>query len=172
MAEPKIYISCSSPDPAAARAGGALRAAAALVVLRPPFLSKTYDLVSEPWLDGVISWGPAGKSFVVWNPSTFALDVLLHNFKHNFSSFVRQLNTYVRIPLTTTRGGRPWMEIARARSAAAVGCSKEHQRICVDWFALADPGRPARNVLQTGKSPLLEGANQANKKGSPANKVA
>uniref|UniRef100_A0ACD5X5S6 Uncharacterized protein n=1 Tax=Avena sativa TaxID=4498 RepID=A0ACD5X5S6_AVESA len=61
----------------------------------PPFLSKTYDLVSEPQLDRVISWGTAGNSFVVWEPSTFARDVLPHNFKHNnFSSFVRQLNTY------------------------------------------------------------------------------
>ncbi|CAN6251749.1 unnamed protein product [Urochloa humidicola] len=61
----------------------------------PPFLSKTFDLVSEPVLDGVISWGAAGNSFVVWDPSTFARDVLPHNFKHNnFSSFVRQLNTY------------------------------------------------------------------------------
>ncbi|CAL5057946.1 unnamed protein product [Urochloa decumbens] len=61
----------------------------------PPFLSKTYDLVGEPGLDGVISWGAAGNSFVVWDPSTFARDVLPYNFKHNnFSSFVRQLNTY------------------------------------------------------------------------------
>jgi heat shock transcription factor, other eukaryote len=63
----------------------------------PPFLSKTYDLVSEAAVDGVISWGAAGNSFVVWDPSTFARDVLPHHFKHNnFSSFVRQLNTYVR----------------------------------------------------------------------------
>jgi hypothetical protein len=66
----------------------------------PPFLSKTYDLVCEPELDGVISWGHAGNSFVVWDPSAFARDVLPHHFKHNnFSSFVRQLNTYVRIKI-------------------------------------------------------------------------
>jgi hypothetical protein len=34
------------------------------------------------------------------------------------------------------------MEIAR--SAAAVGCSKEQQRIYADWFALADPGASSR----------------------------
>ncbi|VAI55622.1 unnamed protein product [Triticum turgidum subsp. durum] len=34
------------------------------------------------------------------------------------------------------------MEIAR--SAAAVGCSKEHQRIYADWFAIADPDGDGR----------------------------
>ncbi|XBI52828.1 hypothetical protein VPH35_035151 [Triticum aestivum] len=34
----------------------------------PPFLSKTYDLVSEPQLDGVISWGPS--SCGILPPST------------------------------------------------------------------------------------------------------
>jgi len=31
------------------------------------------------------------------------------------------------------------MEIAR--SIAGVACSKEHQRIYAEWFALADPGK-------------------------------
>ncbi|ESQ40283.1 hypothetical protein EUTSA_v10013758mg [Eutrema salsugineum] len=61
----------------------------------PPFLSKTYDLVDDPRLDPVISWGLTGASFVVWDPLEFARIVLPKNFKHNnFSSFVRQLNTY------------------------------------------------------------------------------
>jgi hypothetical protein len=47
-----------------------------------------------------------------------------------------------RPPPPPPRRGRPWMEIAR--SAAAVGCSKEQQRIYADWFALADPGASAR----------------------------
>ncbi|GER33702.1 heat stress transcription factor A3 [Striga asiatica] len=61
----------------------------------PPFLSKTFDLVEDPSLDAVISWGTKGESFVVWDPLEFARTVLPRNFKHNnFSSFVRQLNTY------------------------------------------------------------------------------
>lgn len=62
----------------------------------PPFLSKTYDLVDDCSLDFVISWGPNGNSFVVWDPVEFSRVVLPRHFKHNnFSSFVRQLNTYV-----------------------------------------------------------------------------
>ncbi|XP_011094419.1 heat stress transcription factor A-2c isoform X1 [Sesamum indicum] len=61
----------------------------------PPFLSKTYDLVDDASLDSIISWGERGDSFVVWDPVEFARMILPRNFKHNnFSSFVRQLNTY------------------------------------------------------------------------------
>lgn len=67
----------------------------------PPFLSKTFDLVDERFLDPIISWGPTGESFVVWDPVEFARLILPRNFKHNnFSSFVRQLNTYVGIAVT------------------------------------------------------------------------
>lgn len=66
----------------------------------PPFLSKTYDIVDNHSMDAVISWGPAGNSFVVWDPHLFERAVLPRNFKHgNFSSFVRQLNTYVGISI-------------------------------------------------------------------------
>ncbi|KAJ4970845.1 hypothetical protein NE237_003944 [Protea cynaroides] len=61
----------------------------------PPFLSKTYALVEDKSLDPIISWGSSGESFVVWDVVEFARAVLPQNFKHNnFSSFVRQLNTY------------------------------------------------------------------------------
>ncbi|XP_071709746.1 heat shock factor protein HSF24-like [Rutidosis leptorrhynchoides] len=60
-----------------------------------PFLSKTYLLVDDPGTDDVISWNENGTAFVVWKTAEFAKDLLPNSFKHNnFSSFVRQLNTY------------------------------------------------------------------------------
>ncbi|OIV92880.1 hypothetical protein TanjilG_01014 [Lupinus angustifolius] len=60
-----------------------------------PFLTKTYDLVDDPVADDVISWSESGNTFVVWKNAEFVKDLVPEYFKHNnFSSFVRQLNTY------------------------------------------------------------------------------
>lgn len=78
------------------RSGGEYSVADAARSLPTPFLTKTYQLVDDGAIDDIISWNEDGSTFVVWNPSEFAQDLLPKYFKHNnFSSFVRQLNTYV-----------------------------------------------------------------------------
>ncbi|ERN10103.1 hypothetical protein AMTRI_Chr06g172980 [Amborella trichopoda] len=60
-----------------------------------PFLIKTYEMVDDSKTDDVVSWSSSTTSFVVWNPPEFARLLLPTYFKHNnFSSFIRQLNTY------------------------------------------------------------------------------
>ncbi|KAL5561830.1 hypothetical protein UlMin_031577 [Ulmus minor] len=61
----------------------------------PPFLTKTYEMVDDPTTNHIVSWSRGGSSFVVSDPHSFAMNLLPKFFKHNnFSSFVRQLNTY------------------------------------------------------------------------------
>ncbi|GMY28887.1 heat shock factor protein HSF30 [Fagus crenata] len=61
----------------------------------PPFLTKTFEMVEDPVTDSIVSWSRARNSFIVWDSTKFSTTLLPRYFKHsNFSSFIRQLNTY------------------------------------------------------------------------------
>ncbi|XP_039062216.1 heat stress transcription factor B-2b-like [Hibiscus syriacus] len=85
-------LPADQPGDSPAGAGTAIESPRSLPT---PFLTKTYQLVDDPSVDVLISWNDDGSSFIVWRPAEFARDLLPKYFKHNnFSSFVRQLNTY------------------------------------------------------------------------------
>lgn len=61
----------------------------------PSFLMKTYEIISDPETNEVVSWNEEGEGFVVKQVNKFQDEVLPKHFKHNnFSSFIRQLNMY------------------------------------------------------------------------------
>lgn len=69
----------------------------------PPFLKKTFEMVEDPETDPIVSWSEARDSFIVWDSHEFSKILLPKYFKHsNFSSFIRQLNTYVSTSTSTS----------------------------------------------------------------------
>lgn len=65
-----------------------------------PFLKKCYEMVDDESSDAIISWSQNNDSFIIWDMTEFSVHLLPKFFKHsNFSSFIRQLNIYVSLPL-------------------------------------------------------------------------
>ena len=63
----------------------------------PPFLAKLYDILESNLYGHLISWNTDGTRVVLKKLDEFSKTVLPKYFKHsNFSSFLRQLNMYVR----------------------------------------------------------------------------
>ena len=78
-----------------------------MAALIAPFVQKAYQLASDAEFIAVASWNDEGTHLVVWDAHEFERTVLPKHFKHNnFSSFVRQLNTYGfhKVSNSTTNG--------------------------------------------------------------------
>jgi hypothetical protein len=89
----------------------------------PPFLAKTYEMVDDPSTDPIVSWSQTNKSFTVWDPPEFARDLLPRFFKHNnFSSFIRQLNTYVSHFLYNQLASFLFLLLLHAYTCLMCGC--------------------------------------------------
>ena len=60
-----------------------------------PFIAKTYEILNNTELEGIISWSDDGNSFAIKNVRLFEEVVLPSYFKHNkVTSFMRQMNSY------------------------------------------------------------------------------
>ncbi|CAN6163700.1 unnamed protein product [Urochloa humidicola] len=126
----------------------------------PPFVAKTFELVEDPATDGVVSWGAARNSFVVWDPHAFAAGLLLRRFKHaNFSIFLRQLSTYGFRKVSPDRwefahadflaGQRHLLPNIRRRRRAAGGGSK-----AAEAAKMASSSSENRSSGRSGKEEL------------------
>lgn len=124
--------------------------------LPTPFLTKTYQIVEDPSVDDIVSWNDEGSTFIVWKPAEFARDLLPKYFKHNnFSSFVRQLNTY------------GFRKIVPDRWEFANDCFKKGEKhLLCDIHRRKIPAAVNTNTTQTHPSPVQIPVIRA---GSPSN---
>ena len=90
-------------------------------------------VVDDSTCDDIVSWTENGTQFTIHQTNEFASELLPKYFKHrNFSSFVRQLNSYVGALaiLPANRGSRT----ARGRSHAFLAA---HTPASVSWHDCA-----------------------------------
>jgi hypothetical protein len=61
----------------------------------PTFLSNTFQIVSDPATNHIVSWNAAGNALVIHDEGLFINEILGTYFRHkNLASFIRQLNLY------------------------------------------------------------------------------
>ncbi|KAF3595525.1 hypothetical protein DY000_02026523 [Brassica cretica] len=147
----------------------------------PPFLIKTFEIVEDPNTDHIVSWNRGGTSFVVWDLHSFSEFLLPRHFKHsNFSSFVRQLNTYGFRKIEAERwefanegfllGQRHLLKSIKRRASSAssiqdpcVQLLKEKQLLSMELASLRQQQQTARIYIKSMEQ-RIEGAEKKQKK--------
>ncbi|KAL4024860.1 hypothetical protein IC575_013233 [Cucumis melo] len=130
----------------------------------PPFLTKTYEIIEDIGTNHIVSWSRGNNSFVVWDPQSFSLTLLPKYFKHsNFSSFVRQLNTYGFRKVDPDkwefahegflRGQKHLLKLIRRRKASQPNASHQAPDPCVEVGRFGLDGEVDR--LQRDKQVLM-----------------
>ena len=119
----------------------------ASLILSP---SRSYAIVSNPETDDIVSWSGNGKQFTVHQLNEFSSKILPSNFNHpNFSSFVRQLNSYVSIPRDpdshARTGARMFFEGPRVQNA------RESPAVPHLYPAVLTASKPRFNLNSFGK---------------------
>eukprot|EP00967_Tisochrysis_lutea_P075907 scaffold102443_cov35-Tisochrysis_lutea.AAC.2 len=105
-----------------------------------PFLAKLYKMVDEEDTNEIVAWTQAGDALIVLDPEAFAQKLLPLHFKHNnFSSFVRQLNTYGFSKVQISRHERARTLCTGAHSASDLLSADRPRRM--DLCACALPPR-------------------------------